>query len=67
MHLDVDENDIKSVVVYDPTDVCPLGRRASKDRRTDWDNPKMRKYESAKVPSLKCESIREGPSHFRHI
>ena len=50
----------KEFIKYDPTDVCTHGRRASKDRRTDRDNPKMRKYESAKVPSLKCESISES-------
>ena len=47
MYLNVDENEIE-FSKYDPTDVCMHGRRESKDRRTDQDNPKMRKYESTK-------------------
>ena len=66
MYLNVDENEIE-FSKYDPTDVCMHGRRASKDRRTDQDNPKTRTYESAKVPSLKCESISESLSNFRHV
>ena len=70
MYLNVDENEIKSLVSTIPmTYVRTEGGR----RKTGERIGTILKCESAKVPSLKCESISESlseldmPNGVRHV